>query len=279
MAMIVLLLLVCLPGVVLGVPSEPSEGLSWKTNWEQAVKVAKEQNKLIVLDLYTNWCGYCRVMDVQTYGDPLVIRDLGPEYVWLRLNAETEEDGRQAQRRFGVMGYPTTLLIEPEEGLFEKTSGFLTAQQLEEELTRHRGSLKPILELRARVRMHPESSEAMRELAAAYMEQRYYAGAERMYRALIQADSNFELDTSYFSLAISLAQQGKERQALQQLATLQNIFPHSELVGYAMALQGEIHLNLGNRSEAASIWREYLSRFSGHPMAKRVMEELKRIES
>lgn len=279
MAMIVLILLACLSGVVLGAPSEPLKGLSWMTNWEQAVEVAKERNKLIVLDLYTNWCSYCRMMDVQTYGDPLVIQDLGPEYVWLRLNAETEEDGRQAQRRFRVMGYPTTLLIEPEEGLFEKTSGFLTAEQLGEELNRHRESLKPILELRARVRIHPESNETMRELAAAYMEQRHYAGAERMYHALIQADSDFELDKSYFSLAISLAQQGKERQALQRLDTLRNRFPHSKLLGHAMALQGELHLNLGNRSEAASIWREYLSLFSDHPMAKRIMEELKRIES
>ena len=100
-----------------------------------------------------------------------------------------------------------------------------------------------------------------------------------MYRALIQADSDAQLDKSYFSLAISLAQQGKERQALQRLDTLRHRFPHSELVGHAMALQGEIHLNLGNRSEAASIWREYLSRFSGHPMAERIMGELKRIES
>ena len=264
---------------VLFASSEKETGIDWITDWERAVQLAKKQHKLLVLDLYTNWCTWCRVMDVHTYGDPSVIEALGPEYVWLRLNAETEEDGREAQRRFRVSSYPATLLIEPEEGLYEKTSGFLSAEKFGEAIKRHRLSLQSIIQLRDRVRTEPDSVESKLELAARYMERRHYRGAEQLYRALVEVDSGSELDQSYFSLAVSLAQQGKERQALEPLADLQKRFPGSDLLPHALAIQGEIHLNLGNRGEAIKFWREFLSRFPSHPMAERITGELKRIES
>ena len=273
------LALFCLSANVLLAASETEKGIHWIRDWEQAVRVAKKQNKLIIADLYTNWCTWCRVMDVHTYGDPSVIEELGPKYVWLRLNAETEEDGRAAQRRFRVAAYPATLVVEPEEGLYEKTSGFLTAEQFREAISRHRRSLQSVIELRARVRNEPGSVEAKLELATRYLERRHYQEAEKLYRALIEANSVKQLDQSYFSLAVSLAQQGREHQALESLANLQNRFPKSDLLPHAMAFQGEIHLNLGNRDEAIRIWREYLSRFPSHPMAERVTVRLKRIES
>ena len=254
-------------------------GVPWIYDWEQAVRLAKQHKKLIVLDLYTDWCTWCRVMEVNTYGDPSVVRELGPRYIWLKLNAETEEDGRKAQRRFRVMGYPATLLIEPEEGLYEKTSGYLNAEQFREEISRHQRSLQSVTELRDRVRREPESADLKLELAVQYMQRRHYPGAEKLYRELIEAKSMNQLDESYYSLAVTLAQQGKEREALETLIDLQNRFPESDLFPQTLAFQGEIHLNLGNRNEAIRIWRRCLKSFPNHELAERITERLRRIES
>lgn len=276
---IILILLVNLFGIPLYAVKKAPGNLNWISNWQQAIKVAKTQEKLIVLDLYTNWCRWCKIMDVKTYGDPSVIQDLGPKYVWLRLNAETDQDGRQAQKRFRILEYPATLLIDPEEQLFEKTSGFLTSEQLKKVLNKSKASLTPILQLRSKVRKNPELTEAKRELATKYLERKYYSGAERIYRELITENSILELEQNYFSLSITLAQQGKEKQAFDILKDLRIRFPESNLVSHAMALQGEIQLNLGNKTKAVSIWREYLRRFPEHIMAKRILEHLKQIGS
>ena len=276
---IILILLVNLFGIPLYAVKKAPGNLNWISNWQQAIKVAKTQEKLIVLDLYTNWCGWCKIMDVKTYGDPSVIQDLGPKYVWLRLNAETDQDGRQAQKRFRILEYPATLLIDPEEQLFEKTSGFLTSEQLKKVLNKSKASLTTILQLRSKVRKNPGLTEAKRELATKYLERKYYSGAERIYRELITGNSILELEEIYFSLSITLAQQGKEKQAFDILKDLRIRFPESNLVSHAMALQGEIQLNLGNRTKAVSIWREYLRRFPEHIMTKRIMEHLKQIGS
>jgi len=64
--------------------------------------------RLVVVDFYTDWCGWCQVLDRAVYPDPAVRRQLD-RAVFLRLDAERE--GREAARRYRVDGFPTIVFL------------------------------------------------------------------------------------------------------------------------------------------------------------------------
>ena len=80
--------------------------LPWIQSYQQALEQAQQEGKLILAYLYTDWCGYCKKMEAETFTDQAVIDEMSDSYVWLKLNAETDPEGRQLQERFNITGYP-----------------------------------------------------------------------------------------------------------------------------------------------------------------------------
>ena len=238
--------------------------LKWLRSYASAVEVAKKQNKLVIADLYTNWCFWCVVMDQQTFHHPLVVEQMGERYVWLRLNTETEEDGSILAGRFGVVSYPTTVVFEPAEELFEKIQGFRLPADFQEAVSQADRRLRALMELRDRVRTNPRDSSLKFDLAHRYLARREYGRAEKCYRALIKDGTVDQLDECYFSLALCLASQWKEAEAAPYLARLRERFPHSKILPDAQAMEGQLYFKLGQPEKAVQLWRQYLAQSPDH---------------
>lgn len=114
--------------------------------------VEKEPRKVIV-DVYTPWCGPCKMMDQRTFKDPEVIQKLGKEYYPVKFNAEgpdpvtfkgkeysnpnynparakTRNAKHQLTPFFSVRGYPSLVILNEEMEIQDKIVGFKTAEQL-----------------------------------------------------------------------------------------------------------------------------------------------------
>lgn len=62
----------------------------WYT-WEQAVELNKTKPKKIMVDVYTDWCGWCKKMDKNTFAAPEVSKYLNEHFYAVKLNAEQRE--------------------------------------------------------------------------------------------------------------------------------------------------------------------------------------------
>src|SRR5436309_2276307 len=51
-----------------GKPAPGEKKLPWMA-FDAATEKAKKENKHMIVDVYTTWCGWCKVMDRQTYGN------------------------------------------------------------------------------------------------------------------------------------------------------------------------------------------------------------------
>lgn len=71
---------------------ESVEGdLKWYT-WEEAVAAAKKEPRKIFVDVYTDWCGWCKVMDKKTFPVPEVKSYIEANFYPVKLDAEQKED-------------------------------------------------------------------------------------------------------------------------------------------------------------------------------------------
>jgi thioredoxin-related protein len=72
-------------------PPAATADLKWYT-WEEAVALNKQNPKKIFVDVYTDWCGWCKRMDKTTFADPQVVEYLNANFYPVKLNAEQKAD-------------------------------------------------------------------------------------------------------------------------------------------------------------------------------------------
>jgi uncharacterized protein YyaL (SSP411 family) len=80
--LIIITLLVSLPTAF-----AQSDKLVWE-NWNEGYAKAMKTNKILLVDTYTEWCGWCKKMDRDTYSNPEVIKKLNQYFVVVKFNPE-----------------------------------------------------------------------------------------------------------------------------------------------------------------------------------------------
>ncbi len=82
--------------------------VAWMNSFEEALKIAKEKNRPVMIDFYADWCGWCHRLDSDTYTDGNVVSK-SKEFVNLKIDADTE---REIVQRYRITGLPTILFID-----------------------------------------------------------------------------------------------------------------------------------------------------------------------
>src|SRR5437879_4512547 len=64
--------------------------IKWMS-FEEAVKKSNQEPRKLLIDVYTNWCGWCKKMDATTYQDKDIIDYINKKYYPVRFNAEQHD--------------------------------------------------------------------------------------------------------------------------------------------------------------------------------------------
>lgn len=65
--------------------------MKWYT-WDEAMALNKTKPRKLLIDVYTDWCGWCKRMDKSTFSDPAVMAYLAENFYPVKLNAEQRGD-------------------------------------------------------------------------------------------------------------------------------------------------------------------------------------------
>ena len=105
-------------------------------NLQQAQELAKKESKKVILDVYTDWCGYCRRMISEVYPSDEVQSVVGDYYYVVRVNAESSKEiwfngkkytEQSLARSFGVSSFPTTVFVGSDGVAIGVQPGFMEA--------------------------------------------------------------------------------------------------------------------------------------------------------
>ncbi|WP_425392202.1 thioredoxin family protein [Ekhidna sp.] len=126
-----------------------NEKVNWLT-FEEAIALHEKQPKKLLIDLYTDWCGWCKVMDRNTYSQDDIATYINENFYPVKFDAEQKEPvefrGHTfkfiAQGRRGVhelaaaltrnkLSYPTTVFMDEELRIIQPIAGYLKPEQME----------------------------------------------------------------------------------------------------------------------------------------------------
>lgn len=83
-------------------------------SWEDLLSKAKVENKNIFVDVYTEWCGPCKIMSSEVFPDREVGQYYNEKFINFKLDAEDESvNGPALAEKYRVDSYPTLLYLQP----------------------------------------------------------------------------------------------------------------------------------------------------------------------
>jgi len=97
----------------------------WSQNYDTALEKAKKENKLVILDLYTDWCGWCKKLDKDTYANKDVADKLTKDFVAVKLNPEKSPKAAKLARDFGTGGFPHIVFVNADGKKVSEINGYL----------------------------------------------------------------------------------------------------------------------------------------------------------
>lgn len=130
-----------------------AQEINWVT-FDEAVALQKKNPKKIMIDVYTNWCGPCKMLDRNTFQNKDVAAYVNEHYYAVKFNGEGDEtvnyldqtftnpnyDPAKANRRnsahdfaryMRVNAYPTIAFFDEELKMIAPIRGYQAPQQLE----------------------------------------------------------------------------------------------------------------------------------------------------
>jgi len=114
-----------------------ADTVSWHKDLSGTLQEAKSQNKFVLADVYTDWCGWCKKLDRDTFTDPGLTVYLQSKFVCTKLNAEDGGEGQKAAKDNGISGYPSALVFGPNGKLLGKIVGYRDAAGYQQELQKY----------------------------------------------------------------------------------------------------------------------------------------------
>jgi len=133
--------------------TRPAPAPPAKIQWlsiEEAAAQAPVTGKKIMVDLYTDWCGWCKRMDANTYTDPELVAYINQHYLPVKFDAEQKADvvvggqtfsylpnvGRRGVHELamkmmqGRPSYPNTVILDSNLAMLTNVPGYMGPDEL-----------------------------------------------------------------------------------------------------------------------------------------------------
>ena len=142
---------------------EGESKIQWLTIQEAYTRWKKEPRKFVI-DVYTDWCGWCKVMDKNTFSDKIVADYINRSFYAVKFNAEQKEEVVLGDKTFkfvengqgggyhqlgasllnNQLSYPTVVFLDEKMGMIQPVPGYRNALEFHQLVTYFNGNYNRI---------------------------------------------------------------------------------------------------------------------------------------
>lgn len=127
-----------------------AQEVNWLT-FEEAIELNQKEPRKIIVDVYTDWCGYCKVMDKNTFSNNIVADYMNTAYYPVKFNAEQTADvtldettykfvaqGARGYHELAAallnnqMSYPSVVFLDEQNRIIHIQKGYVQAKPFDE---------------------------------------------------------------------------------------------------------------------------------------------------
>lgn len=130
-----------------------SETINWMSI-EEAEAAAREEPRMVIIDVYTDWCGWCKRMDKNTFQNPGLAKFVNQHFYAVKLDGEEKDSltfrgktfgfvkqGRRGYNELpaalmnGRMSYPTIVYLDENLDVIQPVPGYQDPKSFEQIIT------------------------------------------------------------------------------------------------------------------------------------------------
>jgi len=123
--------------------------INW-LSWEDAQAMNKKEPRKFIVDVYTQWCGWCKKMDKETFANPDISKYVNKHFYAVKFDAETKTEinfndkvfqymksGNSgyhqlaAEITFGKLSYPTIVFLDEKLNVLQPIPGYKDIMSLD----------------------------------------------------------------------------------------------------------------------------------------------------
>ncbi len=113
-------------------PVQEPNKVQWAASFKAALEQAKAKNRPVFVDVYADWCGWCKRLDLEVFARDPVAQVLNNKFVPVKVDGDQEPEFLQ---HYAIEGLPSMLVLEADGSEVGRIAGYKTAEALQKELT------------------------------------------------------------------------------------------------------------------------------------------------
>jgi len=226
--------------------------VNWISEYDAALKAAKSSGKMLLVQISSETCIYCRKMDNEVLNTEAIAK-LCNRVKCAKLDSVLNPDGVQLTRQFKIQGTPATLLLDSDGGFIRILNGYIPLERFTKEIDNTLARVKEFDKTLSLLKTDPKNIDAIAIAGNEYFERRLYEKAVFYANEVVKLDPEnvkSKTDAAYLLRAgISLFQSNDIQSGLKDLSLILDKWPSSKSAKPALYLKGLILIHKGETEE------------------------------
>jgi len=252
---------------------------AWTKSVAAAQKAAKADNKMIFVDLFAQWCGWCHKFEADVYPTDQ-FQKATSKMVLLRLDTEDGADGTAFAQRYQISSLPTFVVLNHDMTVIGLIRGYAPAPDFVKMLDGTIAKYKSFQKLVSTETTFSKDYEKRFELAKEFrLRQDYNKSEPRLKKLTIEKGVPPELrDQAYYELGLLYLVQGRYVEVTKTVDAFGKVQNEGEPYERSRLLMTDVCIARGDLRCAADSLHSFKDEFPNSPLIPNVDMMLPSIE-
>ncbi|MBM4157317.1 MAG: DUF255 domain-containing protein [Ignavibacteria bacterium] len=156
-------------------------------SYNEVLKKAKDENKIVMIDFFTDWCKWCVELDKKVYTNPEVAEFANKNQINWKIDAEKGE-GTELAKKYDISGYPTILFVNPDGAEIDRIIGYLPADEFLKEMKIINAGTFSFISIKKGLEVYPDNVELNYKMAEKLINRGNLEGVQVYLEKVLQLD-------------------------------------------------------------------------------------------